>query len=118
MDALDPLCLDAPDMVTRLFEEWKHQRADMDPELADPFEVVLAPDYYHKANISGGAPYAIELPFHGADPIFANEAHALPFVDYLRLCFRWGGFSRLDRHADRSDVRDFVKTMTRDIEPF
>jgi hypothetical protein len=118
MDEMDPLCVDAPEVVTHVFEEWEEQRAGVDPELADPLNLDLAPDYLHKANISGGGPYGIELPFLGADPIFANEAHELPFVDYLRLCFRWAGFPRLERHAARSDVRHFLEVMSKDLEPF
>jgi hypothetical protein len=118
MEEMDPLCVDPPEVVTRLFEEWEEQRSGVDPELADPFNLDLAPDYLHKANISGGGPYGIELPFLGADPVFANEAHQLPFVDYLRLCFRWAGFPRLERHADRPDVREFLKAMSKGLEPF
>ena len=118
LDELDPLCVDAPGVVTHVFETWEDQRSEIDPELIDPFSLDLAPDYLHKANISGGAPYGIELPFLGADPIFANEAHELPFVDYLRLCFRWAGFPRLERYADRTDVREFLRVMGKDLEPF
>lgn len=118
MDEMDPLCVDPPEVVTHLFEEWEEQRSGVDPELTDPFSLDLAPDYLHKANISGGGPYAIELPFLGADPVFANEAHELPFVDYLRLCFRWAGFPRLERHADRPDVREFLKVMSKGLKPF
>ena len=118
MDEMDPLCVDPPEDVTHLFEEWQDQRSDVNPELADPFNLDLAPDYLHKANISGGPPYGIELPFLGADPIFANEAHGLQFVDYLRLCFRWAGFPRLERHAGRTDVREFVSAMSNGLEPF
>jgi hypothetical protein len=118
MDEMDPLCVDALGVVTHLFEEWEEQRAGVDPELADPLNLDLAPDYLHKANISGGGPYGIELPFLGADPIFANEAHELPFVDYLRLCFRWAGFPRLERHAAPPDVRHFLQVMSKDLEPF
>jgi hypothetical protein len=110
--------VDAPEIVTHLFEEWEDQRSGVDPEIAGPFSLDLAPDYLHKANISGGAPYGIELPFLGADPVFANEAHELPFVDYLRLCFRWAGFPRLERHADRPDVREFLEVMREGLEPF
>ena len=78
----------------------------------------LAPDYLHKANTSGGAPYRIELPFFGADPDFVNEAHELPFVDYLRLCFRWAGFPRLEGHADRPNVREFLQMMGNGLERF
>lgn len=119
MDEMDPLCVDAPVVVTHVFEEWEEQRSGIDPELADPFNLDLAPDYLHKANISGGGPYGIELPFLGADPVFANEAHELPFVDYLRLCFRWAGFPRLERYADRPDVHRFLEeVMNKGLEPF
>ncbi len=118
MDGLDPICINCAEDVTWLFEEWEYQRSNIDPELWDPVSLDLAPDYLHKANISGGAAYAIELPFYGADPIFENEEHNLPFVDYLRLCFRWGGFPRLERHAERSDVQHFLDKMTRDFEAF
>jgi hypothetical protein len=118
LDQMDPLAVDPPQTVTYLFEEWEEARSGVAPELLDPFSLDLAPDFLHKANISGGAPYRIELPFTGADPVFANEEHALPFVDYLRLAFRWGGFPRLERHAERADVKAFVAEMIRDVEPF
>jgi len=118
MDEMDPLCVDAPEVKTHVFEEWEEQRSGIDPELADPFNLDLAPDYLHKADVSGGGPYGIELPFLGADPVFANESHELPFVDYLRLCFRWAGFPRLERHADRCDVHEFLMVMGKGIEPF
>jgi hypothetical protein len=104
--------------VTHVFEEWEDQQSGIDPELVDPFSLVLSPDHLHKANISGGGPYGIELPFLGVDPIFANEAHGLPFVDYLRLCFRWAGFPRLERYTDRPDVREFLLVMGEGLEPF
>lgn len=118
MVEMDPLCVDAPGVVTHMFEEWEEQRSGINPELADPFNLDLAPDYLHKANISGGGPYGIELPFLGADPVFANEAHELPFVDYLRLCFHCAGFPRLERYVDRPDVREFLGVMGEGLEPF
>jgi hypothetical protein len=86
--------------------------------VADPFNLDLAPDNLHKVNISGGGPYGTELPFLAADPVFANEAHELPFVDYLRLCFRWAGFPRLERYEERPDVREFLEVMSKGLEPF
>jgi hypothetical protein len=117
MDEMDPLCVDTPEEVTHVFAEWEHQRAGINPELVDPYTVVLAPDYLHKANTSGGGPYGIELPFLGADPVFANESHELPFVDYLRLCFRWAGFPRLECYAERPDAREFLAVMGKGLEP-
>jgi hypothetical protein len=118
MVEMDPLSIDPPAFAEGLFEEWEHRRHGVQPELVDPCELVLAPDYLHKANISGGPPYGMELPFRGADPVFLNEEHKLPFVDYLRLCFRWGGFPHLERHANQPDVRAFVARMCDGIEPF
>lgn len=115
---MDPLSVDPAGDVDWLFKEWEEQKDQAEPDLIDPFSLELAPDVYHKANYSGGSGYAIELPFSGADPIFANEPHELPFVDYLRLCFDWAGFPGLDKHGDRDDVQDFVKRFGEGIEPF
>lgn len=117
MDEMDPLCVDPAKVVGYLFEEWEEQRKQPDPDLIDPFDLWLAPDYLHKANISGGAPYGIKLPTFEADPVFAYERHELPFVDYLKLSFQWAGFPGLDEHGDREDVRRFVKTFGQGLEP-
>jgi hypothetical protein len=72
---MDPLCVWAPEYITDLLPEWAERRSNVDPELDDPWEVYLAPDYLHKADISGGSPYGVALPHLGADPIFVNEEH-------------------------------------------
>jgi len=118
MDEMDPLYVDDASAVNHVFEYWEAQRNQPDPDLVDPFVLDLAPDHYHKANISGGAPYAVELPFFGVDPPFANEAHRLSFVDYLRLSFRWAGFPGLEAHGEREDVRRFVAAFGQGLEPF
>ena len=116
--AMDPLAVDAPDRAEYVIEEWRDQRAGVDPDLADPYRLDLAPDARHKANAGGGPAYAVELPFLGADPYFINEPHNLPFVDYLRLAFRWGGFPGLEKAQERAEVRALVADLTRGLEPF
>jgi hypothetical protein len=54
--------------------------------------IAIAPDDLHKANTSGDDPYEIAVPDLRADGEVQNERHRLLFVDYLRLCFRFGGF--------------------------
>ncbi len=115
---MDPLAVLPPDRAEYVLDEWRDQRAGVDLELADPFRLDLAPDAAHKATGGGAVAYCIELPFLGADPIFINEPHNLPFVDYLRLAFRWGGFPGLEKHGDRADVRTLVADLTRGLEPF
>jgi hypothetical protein len=118
LSAMDPLAVDAPHRAEYVLDEWRDQRHGVDPDLADPFRLDLAPGARHKANAGGGPAYAVELPFLGADPLFLNEPHNLPFVDYLRLAFRWGGFPGLESHADRADVRALLADLTRGLEPF
>ncbi len=54
--------------------------------------VTIAPDDLHKENVSGGDPYTMAVPDPQADGKLLDERHDLLFVDYLRLCFRYGGF--------------------------
>jgi hypothetical protein len=118
MPEMDPLCVDGAGAAVHVFDTWEEQRDQPDPDLIDPFDLVLAPDAFHKANIGGGPSYGVELPFFGADPLFVNEPHRLSFVDYLRLSFRWAGFPGLETRSDREDVRRFVARFGHGLEPF
>jgi hypothetical protein len=69
---------------------------DEDDEDSRPSALTIAPDDLHKANTSGGAPYEMAIPDLRADGELVNERHHLLFVDYLRLCFRFGGFPGYD----------------------
>lgn len=62
--------------------------------------VTIAPDDLHKADTSGGDPYEMAIPDLRADGELLNERHDLFFVDYLRLCFRFGGFPGYDGRAE------------------
>jgi hypothetical protein len=57
------------------------------------FEVIIAPDYLHKDNVSGGLPYSILVPNAAIDGVLEYERHQTTFVNYLRICFAHGGFS-------------------------
>jgi hypothetical protein len=63
-----------------------------DEEGETPSAVTIAPDDLHKANTSGGDAYTMAIPDPRADGELLNERHDLFFVDYLRLCFEYGGF--------------------------
>jgi hypothetical protein len=118
IDEMDPLAVCPARESAHVFEEWEDRAPGRARDLDEPYTVMLAPGRFHKADISGGAPYGIELPFAGADPVFGNEDLSLPFVDYLRLCFRWGGFPHLAQRTHESGVREFVAKMTEGLEPF
>jgi hypothetical protein len=56
------------------------------------YQLQMAPDRYHKDDVSGGPPYTIVLPNPDIDAPFENEPNKTTFVNYLRICFRSGGF--------------------------
>ncbi len=49
-----------------------------------PFTIDLGPDWLHKANVSGGPPYGMEVPNFGVDGLLLWEPHQTIFVNYLR----------------------------------
>jgi hypothetical protein len=61
--------------------------------------VPVAPDYYHKANVSGGMYYNISVPAVAADPPLNDEWHKTTFVSYLEIALMWAGFPGLSRHS-------------------
>lgn len=71
-----------------------HHRAEhrhlLETDDDSPFHIWFAPDDFHKANISGGEPYGIQLPAGAVD----GWCPALDrfFVDYLNDAFSAGGF--------------------------
>jgi hypothetical protein len=82
--APDPLIVYGPDDVLDDLESQDEEEP--------PPEIMIAPDDLHKANVSGGASYAMSVPDACVDGVVLNERHNLLFVDYLRLCFAWGAF--------------------------
>ncbi|HEY7200758.1 MAG TPA: hypothetical protein VIC57_11120, partial [Candidatus Dormibacteraeota bacterium] len=115
---LDPIEVD--DLSTTWFEveEWQEQAAGLHPELAGPIELPIAPDHLHKADISGGPPYAVWLPFAGADPVVREERHELPFTDYLRLAFERAGFVLLSGASVHPGAARWLAGIRVDLEPF
>jgi hypothetical protein len=77
----------------------EYDEGDEEDEEGRPSAVAIAPDDLHKANTSGGDPYEMAIPDLRADGELLNERHALFFVDYLRLCCRFGGFPGYDGAA-------------------
>ncbi|CAN5685476.1 hypothetical protein BH10CYA1_BH10CYA1_03560 [soil metagenome] len=69
-------------------------------EEENPFGLDLCPDFLHKADISGGSPYTVYIPAttpkNKLDPLVNfDDMSAMPFIQYLRHCFKWGGFPGL-----------------------
>lgn len=92
----DPLVIDPIEAAFGEYQDWQEQVAEEGLEEVGPFQVPIAPDFYHKNDVSGGGPYQIELPCIAVDALLLGEWHDANFVEYLRECFRWGGFPGFD----------------------
>jgi hypothetical protein len=89
------------------------------PDPADPESgkgyVPLSPDPEGKYMISGGGPIGILVP---NDTVDAEFIDLLPFVEYLRVCFRWGGFPGLRDYLGPLDAIDEdLRNLTRNLLP-
>lgn len=89
---------------------------DDEDEDGEPRLYVLAPDALHKANISGGDPYAIALPAPLADALVEGEPHGVNFVDYLRIAIGWGGFPGWQEAGAQAPAD--LAALRRDLIPF
>jgi hypothetical protein len=70
---------------------WDEEHADEDER--PPFRLPISPHRIAKVHCTSSVPlYTALLPNAGADTEIDNEPHGRRFVEYLRVCFEWGGF--------------------------
>lgn len=67
--------------------------AERGTEWARPvFTLDFAPDWLHKANVSGGGPYALAVADGAVDGLVVDEEFGLTFIGHLSRAFQWAGF--------------------------
>jgi hypothetical protein len=80
-------------------EQW-HFECDEDGEQnVAPFEIAFSADELHKADISGGPPYALDASRPLVDPVVLHERHRLRFFPYVLTSLEYGGFIGFDQYA-------------------
>jgi hypothetical protein len=112
--SLDPLCIWPLDAVIAMAGP---PAAEPDPADRDSGKgyLPLTPDPEGKYLISGGGPIGIDVPNAAADAEFVD---LLPFVEYLRVCFRWGGFPGLRDYLGPMDaIGEDLHRLRRDLLP-
>jgi hypothetical protein len=97
----DPLVIAPPSFAVGELEDFLADREERQRHQY-PYVVPIAPDFYHKADVSGGMFYNISVPAVADDPPLNDEWHATTFVDYLETAIRWGGFPGLARSPGHS----------------
>jgi hypothetical protein len=102
-DYFDPLVVEAPpSFILSEHADWTHDRAT-EWDRGSVFEIGIAPDYLHKADVSGGMPYSLAVPNAAADGLLLWEPHQTTFVNYLRLTFRTAGMPGWERDPSQGD---------------
>ncbi len=111
----DALVIYGLEVVLADFREWRQNAEDLEVVGEEPLRVNLAPDFYHKENVSGGLPYSVELPSSAVDPPMLFEPYSTTFIGHLRLAFQWGGFPGFSRPG--STVPHHLQILCADLEP-
>lgn len=101
------LVVDPLEYVLVEYDAWKHDCNE------EPFQVPVAtrPD--------GGMPYVIEVPNASIDAPLLEERHGTTFVNYLRICFRWGGFPEFEKYRRDNELylKHFHSLKSKDAIP-
>lgn len=80
-------------------------------------DISIAPDRFFKYRYSGSGSYSIKAPCKRFDaPLEGYEVPDITFVNYLRLCFRWGGFPGLEK--TNSLTPEQLAFLTQDLLAF
>lgn len=91
---LDPLIVFPPAIAQHELDEYILDRAERD-RLGMGYSIPIAPDYFHKANVSGGPPYSIAIPASDDDPLLLNTPQPETFVEHIERALCFGGFPGL-----------------------
>jgi hypothetical protein len=112
--AADPLVVFSVELAAQEYQDWRLWR-DEDGAAAGSFSITIAPGRLEKAGGEGGPLSRIQLPDIAADAPLIGDWDGTTFVDYLRACFRWGGFPGFARLTD--PPRRDLAHLTRDLLP-
>src|SRR3954451_12586741 len=103
-------------------DEYRDRVEQGELESGDLFDLDFSPDDLHKADISGGPPYAVRAPDPSVDGLDVWEVHQTSFVNYLRTVLAYaglGGLSRVKRHGHPvHPVPGEALALAADLEPF
>lgn len=91
-DILDPLLIFPVEDLSDQFSGFSSEELDEMKDEEGRLTVDLSVDSALKYGYSGSGGYCIKIPCKAFDTPFELENETLMFVDYLRICFQWGGF--------------------------
>jgi hypothetical protein len=110
----DPLVVYPIEAARSEYEDWRYAVDEGDVE-AGQFGIPIAPDYFHKDNVSGGAAYTVFVPNAAIDAVLEYERHQTTFVNYLRISFAHGGFPGIEWH--NGDIPKIMTELSDELLP-
>lgn len=110
----DPLVVEPLLGVFDEYVYWQYGLAEgmFEGDEVDRFPLSISPDEFRKAQVSSGSSYKVLVPNPAADAPLENEWHETTFVNYLRACFKWGGFPGFSRYSPALLPQDAVAYLT------
>lgn len=116
----DPLFVFSPKIALQVYSDWQAAFTQPDPPkgVIEPDAIDIAPSHDYKIGIGGDGPYQIRVPSTAADAPLVDEWHQTTFVNYLRICCRWGGFPGLEHHRDRDNLKKMIADLTEGLIAF
>jgi len=105
----DPIQVGSLDaIVETVTDKYWHQEMEERIDEGDALYLELAADDLHKDNVSGGAPYSLEITKQpSVDGLFLNEPNNTTFINYLRICFEYCGFPSITRPEYNNNYQEF-----------
>lgn len=109
----DPLYFSSFDYFLERAEAYANDSHEMDwyQECYGGFALEISPDYYHKANVSGGESYHIVLP-NKDDPVIRGMEEQIKLSDYLKKVVSFGGFPGLEYYQHNWPISEIKQGKT------
>ena len=101
----DPLVVYPPSVALSDLDDFQEE-----PE--GSFLIPIAPDDFHKADVSGGMYYNVSVPAVGDDPPLNDERHGVSFLTYLEIALASAGFLGLERSDGHTWPVDRLRTQS------
>lgn len=106
---LDQLVVFPPSVALDELEQYLADREERD-RVDYPYSVPVAPDVFHKADVSGGPPYSLAVPATEDDPLLLNAVPPVSFLGHVARALRYSGFPGLADCAQHTwPIHDLVR---------
>jgi len=95
-------------------EQWKLDLTEQHVDSSAPFTIDFSADRLHKADISGGPPYALQASQPAVDPVVLYESRGMRFLTYTLRALEFGGFIGFDTISTKKPT--FIEDLVLEVK--